>query len=340
MSMLTEIMNESAASLQQLAVDVLRGYPIEPGSITVIQSGGIKAVWKVETPSGTLCLKRLKQAYDKAGFSVNAQLHIKKAGGRVPSILPDRQGQPLVEYNGQLFVLYEWLEGKDLDFLNPQDLPNAVQGLAAFHIASRGYLPPESSRTSTKLGKWPEQYVSMRNRMIAWKEVAAQNTGLPAHSAYLKHADSITDLADMALDLLEKSKYEELVSPGSPSIVLCHQDFGRGNALLTASGVAVLDLDGVTFDLPARDLRKIIGKLAESNGRWDLEAIRKVTGLYEQVNRLTSDEMEVLYIDLLFPHWFFGLVKNQYQNAKLLKTAEIERTAELELSKVQLLAKA
>jgi spore coat protein I len=42
----------------------------------------------------------------------------------------------------------------------------------------------------------------------------------------------------------------------------------------------------------------------------------------------------------LFPHWFFGLVKNQYQNAKLLKTAEIERTAELELSKVQLLAKA
>lgn len=337
--MLADIMNESPDSLQQLAIDVLGGYAINPGRITVIQSGGIKAVWKVEAPEGLLCLKRLKQARDKAEFSVNAQIHIKNAGGRVPAILPDRQGQVLTEHDGQLFVLYEWLEGKDLDFMNPQDLPDSVRGLAEFHLASKGYLPPEGARTSSKLGKWPEQYLSMRNRMAAWKEIAAQNAGIQSHAAYSKHVDSMLSLADMALGLLAESGYSELTALDSPSIVLCHQDYGRGNSLLTASGAAVLDLDGVTYDLPSRDLRKIIGKLSERMGRWDADLIRNVLGLYEQVNKLTPDELDVLYVDLLFPHWFFGLVKNQYQNAKLLKAAEIEKTAALELSKVKLLDK-
>jgi spore coat protein I len=41
-----------------------------------------------------------------------------------------------------------------------------------------------------------------------------------------------------------------------PRTVLCHQDYGKGNALLTDEGVMVIDLDNVSFDLPARDLRK------------------------------------------------------------------------------------
>jgi spore coat protein I len=48
---------------------------------------------------------------------------------------------------------------------------------------------------------------------------------------------------------------------GSDAPVLCHQDYGKGKRLThSRGGVYVIDLDGVTFDLPSRDLRKIIGK--------------------------------------------------------------------------------
>ena len=47
--------------------------------------------------------------------------------------------------------------------------------------------------------------------------------------------------------------------------------------------------------------------------------------------------MEVLHADLLFPHWFYGLVKNLFQNNKSLKASEIEKTALLESSKEEAL---
>jgi len=324
-------------ALNSIATAVLKEYGIVPESISVIQSGTVKTVWKIKSAGRTLCLKRLKQTIDKAEFSVNAQIHIKNSGGLVPGVIKSTGGQPIVEYNGQLFILYEWINGTDINFGNPANLKLAIQGLARFHIASRNYKPNDTARVSTKLGKWPEQYRSMKDRMASWKEIAQSNGSQSGYAAYLKCTDPMLSLADLALTLIDGSRYAELTSEGSPSIVLCHQDYGKGNALATPEGVYVLDLDGVTFDLPARDLRKIIGKLAENRGQWHLSTINDVIGWYSEINPLGADEKEVLYIDLLYPHWYFGLVKNLFQNNKLLKASEIERTARLEESKLSIL---
>ncbi|MCX7842809.1 MAG: CotS family spore coat protein [Clostridia bacterium] len=323
--------------MNKLGDEVLRFYDIAPQSICVIQGGSIKTVWKVETKDGPVCLKRLKQSYDKALFSVHAQIHIRKSGGRVPCIILSKSKEPIVQLNGQLFVLYEWLEGKSLDFNSSSDLIPSLQGLAQLHIHSKGYVPPKAARVSSKLGKWPEQYISMKKRMTDWKEISKQNPNQPHHAAYLKLADPIADICDLALNLIKKTDYARLTEPSSDSIVLCHQDFGKGNALMTEKGVYIIDLDGLTFDLPSRDLRKIIGKRAENKGAWEQGDIKSVLQAYESVNPLSNKEKEVLYIDMVFPHWYFGLVKNMFQSGKVLKTSEIERMAKLEYSKLSVL---
>lgn len=323
--------------LNKLAQEVLARYSIIPQHISVIQGGTIKTVWKVKTADKVLCLKRLKQTMDKALFSVNAQIYIKNNGGNVPGIIPDKGGSPIVEHNNQLFVVYEWLEGRDLNFSSPLDFKLALESLARFHISSKGYESAEESRTSTKLGKWPDQYASMRNKFISWKEVARNNLSQPHYNSYFRVSDSMISIADMSMEFIKKSSYDSLTSKGSKSIVLCHQDYGKGNAILTGDKVAVLDLDGVTFDLPARDLRKIIGKEAENKGRWQLQSIENVCSIYSSVNPLSSEEKSILCIDLLYPHWFYGLVKNLFQNNKPVKSSEIERISRLEESKVSLL---
>lgn len=323
--------------MEKLALEVLKRYGLAPESMTVIQSGAIKTVWKVKANGRLLCLKRLRQTIDKARFSVNAQIHIKKSGGLVPGIIPDTNRQPVVQYNDQLFVLYEWINGTDLNFGSPSDLKRAVQGLARFHIASRGYRPEGDSRVSTKLGKWPEQYASMKNKLAVWKETALGSLSQPNYTAYAKYSDPMINLANQAIDRLGRSKYGQLTGESSSSIVLCHQDYGKGNAIAAGSDIYVLDLDGVTFDLPARDLRKIIGKIAENKGRWEAGSISEILGWYAEVNPQNEDEREALYTDLLFPHWFYGLVKNLFQGGKPLKASEIERIARLEEVKVPIL---
>lgn len=323
--------------LETIARNILKEYGIAPESLALIQSGTIKTVWKLKTQGRQLCLKRLKQTYDKALFSVNAQIHTKNSGGKVPGVILNRNEQPITQYNDQLFVLYEWINGNDLNFDIPADLRQAVQGLAGFHIASKGYCPAEYSRISSKLGKWPQQYESMKNKMASWKEIAEHNSSQPHYLAYSTCTDTMIQLANQALDKISGSNYRHLTQDGSNSIVLCHQDFGRGNVIAAVDGVYVLDLDGVTFDLPARDLRKIIGKNAENKGQWQTDAIKEILDWYIKINPLNLEEIVVLYADLTFPHWYYGLVKNLFQNGKLVKASEIERIAKLEDTKAPII---
>lgn len=329
--------NQSTACDPAIAYNVLKEYGIVPESVSVVQGGTIKTVWKVSSGGVPYCLKRLKHTIDKALFSVNAQIHVKNSGGLVPGVIPNRHGEPITQYDGQLFVLYKWIAGKDLNFNVPADLRIAVRGLAHFHLASKGYQAVEGARVSTKLGKWPEQYTSMSKKLSAWKELAEGGNPSPAFAAYLRHVDKMLALADKALAVLNASDYARLTEQGSDRVVLCHQDYGKGNALAVGSSVYILDLDGVTYDLPARDLRKIIGKNAERHSRWSAEAISEILAWYTDINPMGAEEKEVLYADLLFPHWFYGLVKNLFQNGKALKASEIEKTALLESSKEEAL---
>lgn len=328
--------SETENNLRTLATEVLQEYDIIPDELSVIQSGSVKTVWKFAYQNREYCLKRLKQSLDKVLFSVNAQIYIKNSGGNVPGIVFNKNNEPIVKFDNQLFAVYEWLNGKDLNFMSPKHLSLAIEGLAKFHVASKGYSAKEEARVSSKLGKWPNQYESMKNRLIAWKEIAGTHSS-PQHKSYLICLDSVIDLADQAIMLLDKSMYRELTMETSNAPVLCHQDYGKGNALLTSEGVVVIDLDSVTFDLPSRDLRKIIGKIAENNNRWDKKTIDDILFWYSNVNKITDDEKKVLYIDLLFPHWFFGLVKNQYDKLKDIKASEIERITRLELSKIPII---
>lgn len=328
--------SETENNLRTLATGVLQEYDIIPDELSVIQSGSVKTVWKFAYQNREYCLKRLKQSLDKVLFSVNAQIYIKNSGGNVPGIVLNKDNEPIVNFENQLFAVYEWLHGKDLNFMSPKDLSLATEGLAKFHVASKGYTAKEEARVSSKLGKWPNQYESMKNRFIAWKEIAGTRSS-PQHKSYLSCVDSVIDLTDQAIILLDKSMYRELTMETSNVPVLCHQDYGKGNALFTSEGVVVIDLDSVTFDLPSRDLRKIIGKIAENNNRWDKKTIADILFWYSNVNEITDDEKKVLYIDLLFPHWFFGLVKNQYDKLKDIKASEIERITRLELSKIPII---
>ena len=324
--------------LKDIARAVLTQYDVTPAQIQIVQQGGIKTVWKVSSENGATCLKRLKQSREKALFSVGAQKYIKENGGYVPDVIANKANETITCFNNELFVLYEWVEGKQLNFNKQEDLMAAIEGLARFHKCTKGYTPPEEARVSTKLAKWPDQYRSMLTRLSTWKNISCQKKAA-VYDTYLKWVDRIMALGEKTINFLEDSPYDVLSSPGAPAVLLCHQDYGKGNALLTQKGICVLDLDGVTYDLAARDLRKIILKIAENQGKWDEETLRDILTWYERGNTLSYDEKKMAYIDILFPHSFFGAVKNQFLKNKPVKDASIEKIGRIEMSKETLLTR-
>ncbi len=328
---------QNAIDLVQLAKTVLLNYEIFPQQVQIIQNKGLKTLWKFSHNGGTMCLKRLRHSEDKALFSVYGQVHIYNNGGNVPRVFFNSDNSAITRHEGQIFVLYGWIDGRDLNFDNSHDLGLAMEGLARVHKASIGYNPPEGARVSSKLGKWPGQYLSMRTKLSEWKELALSKGQQPGYDCYLKHVDGIIEIADSAIEVIQNSPYELMTCMEKHKCPLCHQDYGKGNALLAGQEVYVLDLDGATHDLPARDLRKIIGKQMEDGGGWRQGRIKQIIEWYEKENKLSMEEKEILMIDLLFPHWFFAEVKDLFKKNKPITASKIERAAVFEKSKLDVL---
>jgi spore coat protein I len=330
----TELTNYS-----ELGTKVLLEYNITPQDLQTLQSKGLKTLWKFTYKGTTLCLKRLKHLMEEAIFSVNAQIYILNNGGKVPKIYPNSKGSHITQFNEQLFVLYSWVDGRDMNLENPKDLALALQALSKFHIDSIGYEPPSTAIISSKLGKWPTQYESMKNRMLKIKELCIQTPNNPSYSTYVKHVDPIIEICNKTINLINNSAYSALCSIDQKESCLCHQDFGTGNVMLSKEGPTVIDLDGVTYDLPIRDLRKIIGKRMMKFQDFNIDTVKSILKYYETNNTLSLEQKKVLTIDLMFPHWFFGLVKTLHKNPKQIGSDKISATSKFEQNKFSILQK-
>lgn len=337
-------LNPSGDDLDGLARRVLALYDITPVAVNIVQAGDVKTVWKIEQGTGSrgdsaakttfFCLKRLRHEPEKARFAAGAQRYVSARGGPVPKLFPTRGGDDLALVDGQVFAFYEWVEGDPINMETSSGLRAALHGLARFHRASKGYVPGPDSRVSSKLGRWPHHFRSMRERLSEWKGQELP-LGREYLDLFLREVDDFIALAAEAEERLASSRYAELVA--APEQGLCHQDFGHGNALATPQGVVILDLDGVTFDLPARDLRKIIMKRALARGCWSEDDIRDVLRFYDEINPLSPAEKEVLFIDLLYPHEFHDAAKNPFRKQKPAKVGDLRRVASLARAKTDLL---
>ncbi|MBU3184315.1 CotS family spore coat protein [Clostridium estertheticum] len=332
-------MDNESNNYLSLGSKVLLSYDIKPLNLKMLQSKGLKTLWKLTYKNTPLCLKRLNQTMEEALFSVNAQIYIFNNGGMVPRVYPNAKGNFITEYNGQLFVLYSWVNGRDMNLENPKDLNLALQSLSKFHITSIGYVPPINSKTSSKLGNWPKQYTSMKNRMLKIKEICIQTPNNANYSSLVDHIDPIIEICDKTINLINSSSYSDLCSINQKESCLCHQDFGTGNVMLIDGKGIVIDLDSVTYDLPSRDLRKIIGKRMMQFNDYNINNIETILKFYEINNILSPKHREVLKIDLMFPHWFFGLIKNIHKSDKSISAQRICAISSFEQNKFSTLQK-
>ncbi|TCS73504.1 CotS family spore coat protein [Effusibacillus lacus] len=309
---------------------VLAAYKLKPETVRVIQGGEQRTVWKIKSPKGTFCLKRLGRPLEKVHFSIQAHSYLAAKKANVPGIFRNAQGALYTEIDGHVYVLYQWIEGRDLHLDRSDHLKKAIHGLARFHKDSIGFVPAVNCKESTKWGKWPDHYRSMLERMKAWKKSKISS---PTAELYRKYSDQMIRQGEQALKLLKASDYRAWLSRSEKMKCLCHQDYGEGNALLTQDGVVVLDLDSVTYDLPLRDLRKVILKQMSERGKWEPKLLEKIIAWYTSVHSLTSDQLRILYIDCFFPHLFHDTAKNPLQKGKSISSDKMMRTVKLENEK-------
>lgn len=305
--------------------------------IAVIQGGGIKTIWKMDTSEGVLCLKRIRKSIPVVEFTSAVQVFLANKGALVARIVPTKEDERYFVHEGYGLILYRWIEGSDLDMERFADhLEHGLRGLGRFHLQTAGFVPPEGYEVYDRMGVWPDHYARMLKDLRKWKQ-AAEEKPSDFNTVFLSVIDEVIGLGELAFSLLESSCYSNWVAEIGEHGYMCHQDYGKGNALLTEQGVYVLDLDNLAYDIPLRDVRKLIAKRMEELGAWDAAELSHGVSVYRAEFPLTEEQLRILYIDLLFPHHFHGIGKNVFNKGKAAEIKKLRQSYSIETAKLPLL---
>ncbi len=294
---------------------VLANYDINVSRIMVETYKNKKGVWWIETGQDRKILKKMPMSKDRLLFVLSAVEHLLANGVNIPKIIKTKAGGLFVEIGEANFLLSEAITAKPPGYNVPSELAMIMRGMAGFHAASRGYKPPAEAKIRTHLGIWPKTYQERINDLESFKEKAVQNETAAFDAAYLAECDFFIKQAQKCLADLANSQYSELVKTSAQNVNLCHQDFAAGNLGLAGKDcLYVFDTDGITYDLAARDIRKICNKVMKKRGLWDFNLFKTMLQAYHSVNPLSPGEYEVLLTDIRFPHLFYGIASKYYQN--------------------------
>lgn len=315
--------------IEHIGLAVLEQYDFSVYSMQIVATKPFKggAIWKIETSDGPKSLKLLHRRPPRSIFSLAAQDYLVNVqNARVPPIVSTKNGQRCVQVADKIWFVAEWIET-----LTPatNDLEGAKQlcyGLGEFHRLSKGYIPPRNAEVSSRITKWQRSYKKMINKIDWFRNIAIAYSDLPASGILLKVVDLYEKQATLAAEALQNSKYTELIKYGNANWGLVHQDYGWSNGQLGTGGVWIIDLDGVSYDIPIRDLSKLVAGMMFDLGNWDATWMREMIGAYHEANPISKEVYDLLIIDFSFPNAFYRNLKEMLYQPELFLN---EGTAQL-----------
>ncbi|MBG9792778.1 spore coat protein I [Paenibacillus dendritiformis] len=298
--------------VEEVARHVMSQYDMSVSSMVLITSKPDKggAIWRIDTDKGPRSLKVLHRIPSRSLFSIGAQQYLVEQGARVPALIPTTGNENYVEAGGKLWIVTDWIE--QMQPVSKIDLEGAATlcyGLGEFHLLSKGYVPPARAGKSSRLYTWPKYYEKIIAKIGWFRDIASAYNEFPASQQLLGVVDEFERQAREALEKLYASKYFSMTAMGEPHWGLVHQDYGWSNGQMGPGGIWVIDLDGVAYDFPFRDLRKLITSTMDDMGVWDMAWIRGMIGAYHQANPMDREMFELLCLDMAFPNEFYKHVK-------------------------------
>lgn len=222
-------------------------------------------------------------------------------------------GSPYIEIDGSNYIVSDLIEGTECNFDNKNDMINVSRMLAALHKASKGFLPPENSVIRSELGKLPFFFGKRLDELKRLKKVARKGRSKFDYM-FLECYEYFYQLGENALDLMNASKYQELVKRAKGEGVLCHHDFTHHNILHSDNKYYLTNFDYCCIELKVYDIANLIRRKMRKC-MWDANEAGVILNEYRTVEGLSHDEFVVMKIILQFPQKFWRVI-NKYYNSK------------------------
>jgi CotS family spore coat protein len=304
--------------IEEIKKNVLSYYDMEILQIESVKfkdTDKQRAVYKVFTDKGCKCLKKVY--YDKPSllfiYSVIEWLNVKKI--LCPRLISNKRGLKYVEYNGNLFILMDWIDGRKCNYDDINDIVKAAENLGRIHHGSRGFNPIEGS--NVKEGE-SDYFNSYNKHFIQLLELSNKAYSIrdKYSKAYIDQFDYYIEAAKESVYLLSQIDFSAPLGDDVSSKSICHLDYVNKNLIFTPDDdIYIIDFDKCSIDMPVHDITSFLRRiLKRKDTAWDFNIFRSAIESYERVRLLSYNEHLAMLAILMFPQKYWKVSRDYYKN--------------------------
>lgn len=284
----------------------------------------IRNIYKLETDRGIKCFKKAHTSPNYFLFVFSAIEHLIQRGfiGTIPY---DRtvDGDICLSEDEYIYYMHPWVEGRQCRFKKKEELKSAIKTAACLHIASEGFIPPETSKPRIHYGKWPERFNKRCSEMMLFKQIIEEKSQIDVFDeVYYTLIEYYLNQGYEAIELLKNSPYWDVSRESEKKGQFCHHDMAEHNFLITTEeNMKIIDFDFCIMDTRLHDVASLVIRNMK-RGIWDIEKAYFILNEYSKYYPINDRDLKVIKYFMTFPQdfWQIGL---QYYVEKQPWTMEV-----------------
>lgn len=286
-----------------------------------------------DTDQGPLLLKEVNFSEKRIPLLYDLCEELKRHGyERTDGIVKTKEGELYcTDDDGTKYVLKRWFLGKECDHQKENDIMEGVRNLALLHRTME-----ECEEVSVYEKEPLSQEYFRHNREL--KKVRAFIRERPMKGkfelSFLKNFEEMYAWATAAMQKLEASSYQELLSNCVKEKKKAHGDYNYHNILMTNAGIATTNFERFYCGIPVTDLYDFLRKTMEKN-QWDLSLGHKMLDTYSRILPLKDEELEYLAVCIAYPEKFWKVANSYYRSSKSWVSSKNVEKLEMAVLQVQ-----
>lgn len=214
--------------------------------------------------------------------------------------------------DGTGYIVKKWFAARECDIRKGMEVLEASKLLAKIHqvLQNESWVDLQGAKTLT------EEFRS-HNRELKKVRAFIRNKTMKGEFEllFLKHFDSMFDLAMAVENALGASDYSKMYKESTEQGKLVHGDYNYHNVLLTGKHMAVTNLEHFRVDVQAADFYYFLRKAMEKH-RWSEKLGAEMLRAYHAVYPLSKEEKEYLAIRLAYPEKFWKCANTYFHSNK------------------------
>lgn len=281
----------------------------------ILYSKPLRAVNLAQTDRGLVIIKETFREPDKILYIHGLKEYLHEKGFvRLDRYLPSKYQLPFAIYENRIFVMEEYIGGRECTFTNPYDREAIVKALAELHNTGKGYIPSTGAASRNSIGKWGKSYIKKIDDLIEFKELArGKRKKSKFDSMFLKDVDFYIEMCYRGFDTLKNSNYDQICKKAKADNVICHHDYTYHNLIIGYDGeVNVIDFDYSCHELPVYDLASLIQKILRRYS-YDVDMSLKLIEDYCSIAPLNKEDLVLMLSLFEFPQKFWRITERYYK---------------------------